>query len=338
MHVGAEASHGHYLAHIQEASSGDWFKFSDNIVEKIAGGKLGNENDPMNGDAGKKTPKAPKIPKGFQASNNAYMLVYTEKKNLDKIREEEALKLETRERIKKRGEKEMRMKANEAERPPKRRKRQVAAEETDAKRRKVSTPSGGKDGVQTDHQEQSEEACHNSEEDEEENISEADVQREKAYTFVDGLVYPNYFPIYLRAYIEQDRQQLQEEIEQYMMFKVRDCRNVLLFNAPLSCVFNSQEHRKQEREETREKVREIIEEMCYEDRIGELLEEYEDGDEEKIEDIPEFQFLPTDWLARYLDSPDDAGPIDTTNLLCFHGNLDLDKVNEVKLLKSDAVS
>ena len=49
MHVGAEANHGHYIAHIQEAATGQWFKFSDAHVEKLVGRntKLGSEVDPM---------------------------------------------------------------------------------------------------------------------------------------------------------------------------------------------------------------------------------------------------------------------------------------------------
>ena len=49
MHVGAEANHGHYIAHIQEATTGQWYKFSDAYVEKIQGRnpKLGAESDPL---------------------------------------------------------------------------------------------------------------------------------------------------------------------------------------------------------------------------------------------------------------------------------------------------
>ena len=48
MHVGAEASHGHYIAHIQETLTGQWFKFSDAQVEKLQQGrKLGSESDPF---------------------------------------------------------------------------------------------------------------------------------------------------------------------------------------------------------------------------------------------------------------------------------------------------
>ena len=39
MHVGAEASHGHYIAHIQEATTAQWFKFSDAQVERLQQGR-----------------------------------------------------------------------------------------------------------------------------------------------------------------------------------------------------------------------------------------------------------------------------------------------------------
>ncbi len=104
MHVGAEANHGHYLAHIQEARSGQWFKFSDTVVERLAGKnpKLGVESDPMEGEmpgagsaASKKSKSATPLSssaKGTQTSNNAYMLVYTEQNTLRAIRRREAEK------------------------------------------------------------------------------------------------------------------------------------------------------------------------------------------------------------------------------------------------------
>lgn len=39
MHVGAEANHGHYIAHIQEATTAQWFKFSDAQVERLQQGR-----------------------------------------------------------------------------------------------------------------------------------------------------------------------------------------------------------------------------------------------------------------------------------------------------------
>ena len=104
MHVGAEASHGHYIAHIQEATTAQWFKFSDAQVEKLQQGRnrLGSENDPfMSPSNGVSSPptngfisarrllngqKKATPTKGMQGSNNAYMLVYTSAKALAEIR------------------------------------------------------------------------------------------------------------------------------------------------------------------------------------------------------------------------------------------------------------
>ena len=83
MHVGAEANHGHYLAHIQEASKGRWFKFSDAHVEPLDGGSssLGSEKDPLkDGDSwanSASSRKGFKLSKKCLRSNSAYMLVYS---------------------------------------------------------------------------------------------------------------------------------------------------------------------------------------------------------------------------------------------------------------------
>ena len=100
MHVGAEANHGHYIAHIQEANSQRWFKFSDAQVEpldKNSSIQLGSEKDPMtaavNGKASSKkcgkssaggsgvngtsAAGAKQTSSKWVRSNSAYMLVYS---------------------------------------------------------------------------------------------------------------------------------------------------------------------------------------------------------------------------------------------------------------------
>ena len=37
MHVGTDANHGHYVAHIKDIVTGHWFKFSDTVVETLVG-------------------------------------------------------------------------------------------------------------------------------------------------------------------------------------------------------------------------------------------------------------------------------------------------------------
>ena len=42
------------------------------------------------------------------------------------------------------------------------------------------------------------------------------------------------------------------------------------------------------------------------------------------------QFLPTEWLQKYFDTPTSAAAIDTSPFLCAHGNLDLDSITQVR--------
>ncbi|XP_046388868.1 ubiquitin carboxyl-terminal hydrolase 48-like isoform X2 [Ischnura elegans] len=73
-HKGSSAYSGHYVAHICDATSGGWYRFNDESVEKMEGKKLqlGYDEDVL--DPKKK--KRPRTPKGQLSSNNAYMLVY----------------------------------------------------------------------------------------------------------------------------------------------------------------------------------------------------------------------------------------------------------------------
>ncbi|XP_071454545.1 ubiquitin carboxyl-terminal hydrolase 48-like [Hetaerina americana] len=73
-HKGSSAYSGHYVAHICDATSGGWYRFNDESVEKMEGKKLqlGYDEDIL--DPKKK--KRPRAPKGQLSSNNAYMLVY----------------------------------------------------------------------------------------------------------------------------------------------------------------------------------------------------------------------------------------------------------------------
>ena len=108
MHVGTDANHGHYAAHIKDISSGHWFKFSDTQVETLSGDEevllSASSNDDKEASSTpvqKKnsnlsvspSPKANrisdlkhnkykifnKLPKKLLRSNSAYMLVYAEK-------------------------------------------------------------------------------------------------------------------------------------------------------------------------------------------------------------------------------------------------------------------
>ncbi|ELU17396.1 hypothetical protein CAPTEDRAFT_178380 [Capitella teleta] len=77
IHSGPSAYSGHYTAHIHDTQKEAWFKFNDEVIEKMKskGLELGAEED--FGMEGKSAAKKPRTGKGLHSSRNAYMLVYT---------------------------------------------------------------------------------------------------------------------------------------------------------------------------------------------------------------------------------------------------------------------
>ncbi|XP_075996333.1 ubiquitin carboxyl-terminal hydrolase 48 isoform X2 [Genypterus blacodes] len=82
IHRGISAYSGHYIAHVKDACTSDWYKFNDEEIEKMEGKKLqlGVEEDIA--ETVKSQTRKPKCGKGYHCSRNAYMLVY-------KVQEEE---------------------------------------------------------------------------------------------------------------------------------------------------------------------------------------------------------------------------------------------------------
>jgi hypothetical protein len=74
------------------------------------------------------------------------------------------------------------------------------------------------DDEDEDEYEEEEEKSSSEDEDEEDEVVSKD---DAIYVYVNGLVYPKNFPIYLRAYIENDRRMLEEELEETLLFRVR---------------------------------------------------------------------------------------------------------------------
>ena len=90
----------------------------------------------------------------------------------------------------------------------------------------------------------------------------------------------------------------------------------------------------QERQALRKRIGEVIHQMPFYTR-SELTGYSEDEDEDEDEDdddiegfIGNFQFLPTEWLQKYFDTPTAAPMIDTSPYLCPHGRLDLDNITQ----------
>eukprot|EP00063_Salmo_salar_P048330 XP_014023165.1 PREDICTED: ubiquitin carboxyl-terminal hydrolase 48 isoform X3 [Salmo salar] len=76
IHRGVSAYSGHYIAHVRDARTSDWYKFNDEDIEKMEGKKLqlGIEEDIA--ETVKSQTRKPKCSKGYHCSRNAYMLVY----------------------------------------------------------------------------------------------------------------------------------------------------------------------------------------------------------------------------------------------------------------------
>ncbi|KAM5247180.1 ubiquitin carboxyl-terminal hydrolase 48 isoform 11-T11 [Ctenodactylus gundi] len=76
IHRGVSAYSGHYIAHVKDPQSGEWYKFNDEDIEKMEGKKLqlGIEEDLA--EPSKSQTRKPKCGKGSHCSRNAYMLVY----------------------------------------------------------------------------------------------------------------------------------------------------------------------------------------------------------------------------------------------------------------------
>ncbi|XP_014681715.1 PREDICTED: ubiquitin carboxyl-terminal hydrolase 48-like [Priapulus caudatus] len=81
IHRGMSAYAGHYIAHIKEASSATWYKFNDEVIEKMKGKNLQLYQD--EDEIGRPDWNAKKMRgvKGILTSKDAYMLAYTRRKS-----------------------------------------------------------------------------------------------------------------------------------------------------------------------------------------------------------------------------------------------------------------
>uniref|UniRef100_A0A8C1VWP7 Ubiquitin carboxyl-terminal hydrolase 48 n=1 Tax=Cyprinus carpio TaxID=7962 RepID=A0A8C1VWP7_CYPCA len=89
IHRGVSAYSGHYIAHVRDAHTNDWYKFNDEEIEKMEGKKLqlGIEEDIA--ETAKSQTRKPKCSKGYHCSRNAYMLVY--KQQTEEIEQTETI-------------------------------------------------------------------------------------------------------------------------------------------------------------------------------------------------------------------------------------------------------
>ena len=201
MHVGPDANHGHYIAHIQELETGNWFKFSDEYVVPLDKKTRLNPPRPPGEDPAKKSrPSQP--PAGGQNSNNAYMLVYMLRSSIEEIRRHEMREVVKRDAVRRASIQQQNAKdgqvavgadtgAAQPNAPPP----QLTPEATEGvpplqrgKKRKNSTDSSGS------------------------SVEEIDYSDE--YCYSNTRVFPMSFQPHLRTKIDKDNQEFDEELEE----------------------------------------------------------------------------------------------------------------------------
>ena len=120
-------------------------------------------------------------------------------------------------------------------------------------------------------------------------------------------------PMYLKAFIEQDRRILDEDIKEQQLLK---------------------ETNHKEKVSLHSKMKNHYQLLPFTDMKFDSMEESDSGqNEEKTpeEDIENrFEFIPMEWLARYFSNPANVSPIDTSSTVCVHGKLDLKRIQDVK--------
>ena len=127
----------------------------------------------------------------------------------------------------------------------------------------------------------------------------------------NGRVFPANFPVHLRTKIDRDNSDFMEESRERLR------------------------SRKADRVATRSKQRRMIEQ--YRGLRWQGIQGGEAGDQLMRFQKP-YEFLPTQFLISWLADPLTCGPVETRGLLCIHGNLDIDKVVEVKVCNADMVA
>lgn len=95
-------------------------------------------------------------------------------------------------------------------------------------------------------------------------------------------------PQYLKAFISQDRQLLEEDLREQSLLKQSKIKELASLKSRMKSLY--------------------------------LRLPYDE----------QFQFLPMDWLARFFANPTSVANIDLASITCVHGNLDLNRIQDVK--------
>ena len=304
----------------QDVATSEWFSCSDEAVVKIADRRLGTEPDPVtetkdnknrkkaNGQNSKASNAKNGKDKGSHSSTNAYGFLYVKSELLAEMRAEEkeacsrkaVVQAKESRRMRRRG-KIMRRKRRNEKRARKIKKQElidagVIGEDDDIDTELISEDSEFGELSSFDEEETSD-SEYNSESDEE------DAEEDPDFVFHDGIVFRRDFPVKLRYFVKEHREEFEELVENHNLRKqkLRHNRTVLTL-----------------------RVQEIIERMPY----------LEDRDPNGMG----FEFLPTEWIASYFENPAATPIIETARLLCMHGKLDVNDILSVKIVDSEVVS
>jgi hypothetical protein len=204
MHVGPDANHGHYIAHIQELETGNWFKFSDEYVLPL------DKKTRLNVRPGEELVKKSKLSRpadsGGQNSNNAYMLVYMLRSSIEEIRRHETREVVKRDAV--RRATIQRRHAMLSLGPP----RAVCSDKTDsdAEMQQLQLPEPQQQVE--DDQLQRGKKRKTSGESSGSSVEEIDYSDE--YCYSNSRVFPISFQPHLRTKIDKDNQEFDEELEE----------------------------------------------------------------------------------------------------------------------------
>ena len=221
----------------------------------------------------------------MQQSNNAYMLVYTSRRALNEIRvksDEEIVIIET-------SGSGSRISGKSS--TPSKNGQKTAKNATATPKNATATPAKAATDAFPDRKRKPE---------------------SNAVKLEDGPL-----PIYLKAFIQEDRRLLEDELQEHILMK-------------------QTKHKEQVSLKT--KMRSIYERLP---PITDPDPETEAGnDEEKGSKKgdsgsgnPKYAFLPMEWLVRYFSNPTSPPSIDMAPCMCPHGSLDLNKIQDVKVIK-----
>jgi len=121
-------------------------------------------------------------------------------------------------------------------------------------------------------------------------------------------------PIYLKAFIQEDRRLLEDELQEHILMKQTKHKEQVSLKSKMKSTYK----------------------RLPPQTDPPLVSLDDDGNEEEVKGkgsnprSPKYAFLPMEWLVRYFSNPTSLPQIDMTPCMCAHGNLDLNKIQDVK--------